>query len=416
MYSKIKAEFEIITPMFIRDGQQMASGVRPTSIKGALRFWWRALRWDEIISGHSNDADALAQLREEEISLFGGPADSHGGGQGIVSVRVNKQRSTHYNWGVVKANGLAYLLGIGLYNYSSKHQGGLVTEQSLAPESVFSLDLVLKGASELQQSQLIDAVRLFGLLGGLGSRNRKGFGSIVIKSLSLNDQPLHLPAGQVEYINELKQIFQGRRRSASLAPFTALSALTESDVSVSNSRDWQACLQEIGDKQQVYRSFGRHNKVAGKQALQLFHKDHDVIFDFIMSKKLASHPQRIVFGLPHNYYFSSIRDRRNNNKVQINGAGNDSRRASPLFIHVHKFTDGSYAAVQTLIPAQFYPLDGHLTYNHLQKSLSAEDIDWQVIRDYMQLPRYKSPSGHSYPGFVHRLSITERNTSEELCE
>lgn len=47
MPNKITASYRIVTPMFIGDAKQEASGISPTSVKGALRFWWRALNWGE---------------------------------------------------------------------------------------------------------------------------------------------------------------------------------------------------------------------------------------------------------------------------------------------------------------------------------------------------------------------------------
>ncbi len=43
---KLEATFRIVTPMFIGGADQTPSdGIRPPSVKGALRFWWRALNW-----------------------------------------------------------------------------------------------------------------------------------------------------------------------------------------------------------------------------------------------------------------------------------------------------------------------------------------------------------------------------------
>ncbi len=39
----ITATYRVVTPMFIGDADQKATSLRPPSIKGALRFWWRAL-------------------------------------------------------------------------------------------------------------------------------------------------------------------------------------------------------------------------------------------------------------------------------------------------------------------------------------------------------------------------------------
>jgi hypothetical protein len=41
----LQATYRIVTPMFIGDAEQKATDLRPPSIKGALRFWWRALNW-----------------------------------------------------------------------------------------------------------------------------------------------------------------------------------------------------------------------------------------------------------------------------------------------------------------------------------------------------------------------------------
>jgi CRISPR-associated protein Cmr1 len=41
----VTARFQIVTPMFLGGAGQKAEGIRPPSVKGALRFWWRALNW-----------------------------------------------------------------------------------------------------------------------------------------------------------------------------------------------------------------------------------------------------------------------------------------------------------------------------------------------------------------------------------
>lgn len=45
MPSKITATYRIVTPMFVGDANQQATEISPQSVKGALRFWWRALNW-----------------------------------------------------------------------------------------------------------------------------------------------------------------------------------------------------------------------------------------------------------------------------------------------------------------------------------------------------------------------------------
>ena len=41
----ITATIEVVTPMFLGGADQSPDGIRPSSVKGALRFWWRAWAW-----------------------------------------------------------------------------------------------------------------------------------------------------------------------------------------------------------------------------------------------------------------------------------------------------------------------------------------------------------------------------------
>jgi CRISPR/Cas system CMR-associated protein Cmr1 (group 7 of RAMP superfamily) len=67
------ASFEIVTPMFLGGADpKTPQGIRPASVKGALRFWWRALNWARVAALHSSDQNAaLRQLHQEEGWLFG---------------------------------------------------------------------------------------------------------------------------------------------------------------------------------------------------------------------------------------------------------------------------------------------------------------------------------------------------------
>lgn len=74
MPEKIIARFRIITPMFIGDANQQATCISPAAVKGALRFWWRALNWGKVRPTCESDQQALRQLHQIEASLFGSGA------------------------------------------------------------------------------------------------------------------------------------------------------------------------------------------------------------------------------------------------------------------------------------------------------------------------------------------------------
>lgn len=63
---------KVITPMFgggVKAGENAPSMlIRPTAIRGHLRFWWRALR--------GGDFSSIGAMREEEQSIWGSTTES----------------------------------------------------------------------------------------------------------------------------------------------------------------------------------------------------------------------------------------------------------------------------------------------------------------------------------------------------
>ena len=67
----------------------------------------------------------------------------------------------------------------------------------------------------------------------------------------------------------------------------------------------------------------------------------------------ANFVERAVFGMPHGLFRSAA-----NVTLQLAPLGeNDKmgRRASPLFVHLHRFPSGHHAVVFALLPARFLP-------------------------------------------------------------
>ncbi|MDQ5770594.1 hypothetical protein [Thiothrix subterranea] len=171
-------------------------------------------------------------------------------------------------------------------------------------------------------------------------------------------------------------------------------------------------MNKIGEQQQLYRSYGQNGLVNHKKAERTFTPDHDLVLNIIRNKNADNRiPKRSIFGLPHNYFFSSEfnkvkneaiargeneqdakRKARRESQAEFSASVKDrTRRASPLFIHVHKFPDRKVAVVQTLLPSEFLPDRTALEFkmgnkpNDKVQVLFNEQtmIDWQVIHTYM---------------------------------
>ena len=375
----IEAEYRIVTPMFIGGGDKSDNPeLRPPSIKGALRFWWRALQWGACLEKSVSHESALKELHRQEAELFGAAAkEDNGGGQGQVSLKL-KTTLLKNNPKIPKpSSGQSYLLGQGLYHFRN---GFLST--AIAPNQTFKI--ILRLHNDVDAENIINTLLIFGLLGGLGSRSRKGWGSVAIRSITHKDKAqqvksLAIPDDEESYKQCITKLLNALPDC--LPPFSAFSRQTRIEVSATSDKAEQL-LTKIGDEMQLYRSYGQkvgaEHKVNGKTAEQNFKVDHDLVLAFVDGTKIQQHPKRVVFGLPHNYFYS------NGTKVDVD-AEKLSRRASPLIIHIHQFSSGQCMAVQCLLKAHFLPERERIQLKKGNKTQAiACDIDWNVITDYLE--------------------------------
>lgn len=374
--TELVAHYKIVTPMFLGGEDRRADNTqfRNASFKGALRFWWRALNWGAALKDAENEqAAALSLLHEREGKLFGLASDGNNSRQSFVHIHSELRGA------MVSKTSLPnhiYLLGMGLYNKEGMLrdyiQGGNLTIRLAFKPSTTEEDI-----ASVQQAAIA-----LGLLGGLGSRSRKGFGSLALQKIELpGNQELHFTTEE-----SIQNFIQGLDFSAPAdAPFSALTRATRVDISTIGN-DALKTLEQVGKELQIYRGYGRKNtrtgrhEVNGQPALQKFKKDHDHVLQAAENgRPLQNVPKRAVFGLPHNYYFSS------GAKIDIN-VEKEARRASPLLVHVHALGDGKFIAMQTLLQSQFLPAT---TGVETKKDRAAPQpiantaVDYGVISQYM---------------------------------
>jgi CRISPR-associated protein Cmr1 len=173
--TQLIANYLITTPMFLGGWDQQVSQehFRNSSFKGALRFWWRALHYGQAYRdakppGH---VAALAILHKRESELFG--CASGDSSQSKVKLQ------SAFNGKIISANdkktGPIYFLGQGLYNFKT----GL-TRNAIAADASVELVVTLDNLTASQIVEVKNSLIALGLLGGLGSRSRRGFGSLAI--------------------------------------------------------------------------------------------------------------------------------------------------------------------------------------------------------------------------------------------
>jgi len=344
---KLEASFKIVTPLFMSGADKERAELRAASIRGVLRFWWRALAL-----GHYG---TWQEVRKAEFNLFG----SSSGGQSRVhlSLKVLRQSDEKCKPGGHLKDGLNNYLWPGL-----RYLGYGAIQPELRPH----LDSPVHGAlklylrpsakkidPEMEADLLEEAIMAMGLLGGLGSRSRRGFGSFNLLELK-RDGMTRYPKNKEDYLDSLSQIYEKHAIELSDVPdYTAFSQDSRAYI-LKKGKDPLELLDEIGEEMQMYRSWGQDKgggyMVGDKPAEQNFKDDHDNMRNAFFAPAIE-HPRRVAFGLPHNYHFTKL----NRNLTVL--PEKHERRSSPLFLHIHELSNCDYVAVASIFPTKFLPPD-----------------------------------------------------------
>ncbi|RRD04530.1 type III-B CRISPR module RAMP protein Cmr1 [Arachnia propionica] len=156
-----------ITPMFGGSPQptkvDLSNPVSARTVRGHLRFWWRALNGGRFSS--------LPQLFQAESRIWGSAASSHGN-PSRVDITVNLRNAPELLTGKRRRelrhhDGVAYG-GYGLFDSKTPVEG---VER-------FAFEVVATCDDELWETDVAPAIRAWSLLGGVGRRTRRGFGSL----------------------------------------------------------------------------------------------------------------------------------------------------------------------------------------------------------------------------------------------
>ena len=334
----ITATYRIVTPMFCAGADQNSAELRLPSFKGALRFWWRSLMAGAVNGDHR-------ELRKREADLFGA-ADSQSGQSKVRMRLVERKIEEVIDCGksliAGDNSGLAYL-GYGVMNYEGRLARPAVAGGQFTIECRFS-----QLASVDQIDSIQRALILLGTVGGLGSKSRKGYGSLSVQQLEKNGAQV-TPTANIE--ERLRNVIT--RTPAQEPGWTAWSRGSRI-VRFERNANAVSALNDIGRVLAEFRLWhGRGNSN--------FEHDHDVMYNFLSSgTRPTEPPERIAFGLPHNYFFRSLS--KNSGpyvKAEVTPAKwgdiERTRRASPCFIHVAEVDERTSSCLVSFLPAVFLP-------------------------------------------------------------
>ncbi len=186
------------------------SWLRPSAAKSALRSWWRM--------GHAHNYSTLEDLRTKEEELFGasGTFDASGrrqGGPGALEITVESKLPlppSEYQ------DSPGSLINYALFpaqktNKSDAAKIVLPSEQTCA-----SIQLTSRSENPETQEPLLEALRLWLTLGGVGSRTRRGVGAVALSDPG-QARELGIPVSLEELEAFLKKHCKPRPVPAALA-------------------------------------------------------------------------------------------------------------------------------------------------------------------------------------------------------
>jgi CRISPR-associated protein Cmr1 len=314
----LTARFRVLTPLFLGGADPDTPEIRAASIKAALRFWYRAV----------DPAALYAERKGEprlEDRLFGGAGD--GAGQSPVLVRLTfDERLPKFDWGKVNLgqfnegrgtyarNGLKYLS----YPF---HMRGNEDRRALDAGTEFDLRFVVPRRRKRADIKISDkAVRqawlasiwLLGSVGSLGTRSRRGFGSLEITnwaSLSgtseWSEEAARLPdlchSKDAEdwrtallhgktVISEWFEAFQNYEPHQFGHPHFGADATWQL---LGGYREWTVAINAAGRRLQDFRVRRQPDNENVKRALQT-------------GRPLRQTPERAAFGLPLTFRYGDL--------------------------------------------------------------------------------------------------------------
>jgi CRISPR-associated protein Cmr1 len=175
---ELRVQLEVVTPILGGSHQTRAIDdvdvVRAPSVRGHLRFWWRAL--------YASQCSSAKELYEREGALWGRAATDDGG-RSAAEIRVSVQRAggtDNSEIRLYRGQGQQATPGAyALWPARAETRTNTPTAPRRQPGTQFQLTLKVAG-TEKDEAEVRNALRAWILFGGYGGRTRRGLGSLKV--------------------------------------------------------------------------------------------------------------------------------------------------------------------------------------------------------------------------------------------
>lgn len=373
-------ECEVLTPLFLGGADPRGTPeLRAPSLRGAMRYWYRAL-----LGGAGSPT--LASLHEAESALFG---RAEGGGALATRLRgiekkqevYEKDRAIRTPKGDFLPTGKDYLL----WSMSSIGKPGTPRfqppRQYIEPGSRFEFTLSAKLDEDVLKKGEI-AFWLLANLGAVGARANRGAGSLQATSgsavipfkiaASMENLQADLHSGISACIEQSGGAWRAFSNGEP-AEFDILHPdFCEIHIVADLPNGWdshRAALDGLGNR---FRDFRTHLNPKG-----IGKSDHDAVLKWFERGGKGPQLKRPVFGLPIPFRYSQ------GGPSDVILPKDGDRRGSPLHMRITRLSNGRYVGVLTLFKSRFLPDKRELELQE-RKWTAPPPPDFDVIQDFIK--------------------------------
>ncbi len=365
---ELRVTLETVTPLFLGGADPRGQPeLRAASLRGALRFWLRALL-DGILG------DKPDEIFRHESQVFG--STDHAS---PVVVQLSHLNLSKVGYSQLSRN----RRGIGYLFFGARQFGNEPERQAiLTNDSKFTCTFRLLAGQDMKALQATyAALWLLTHLGGLGMRSRKGGGNLRVVSTDWSDPslpPLVVQAQTPEQLQKALQDGLHKLRKWAAETFNGSLSLTFQAKPAFDvlHPDWcsiSVINREFNDWAEALDAFG--------QAMQQFRNrrqpDYNNVKAVLQGSGQLQPVQRAAFGLPIVFYFRSLKKR-----ATLEGGEHD-RRASPLIVRVTKLASGKCVLVLTHFRSLFLPTNERLQLRHDGRKVHTDQPSDNLLNDFL---------------------------------
>lgn len=322
---RITCTLELITPAFCGGADPSHEAeIRPASIRGQLRWWFR------VLGGFRSLADRGMSVRQQEDMIFGKAAGDEGeAGKLIVrthSFNLRTSRKDSEGLGHKQFSDPAYL------TFPMQSRRNLDGSRGVVDGGTFGLDLIWRRRTEIADD-LKALIAVFGNFGSLGFRSRRAMGA-----LSINDPRFSSDGWQERFSKP-----DGIR-------VKMLQASSPSDA-ISKLGGWYRSWRSHGRSADHSNNRGDRRKPPLNIGFDYAQRDHDIGYG---KREVAGKPAfRPALGLP----IIQRTSRGTNNWEYGRGSQQEpkGRFASPVILRPHRDPSGTWRALVIFVEARKWP-------------------------------------------------------------